>query len=150
MACAAMPTLARCLYRISRARYLKFFWLHFKSTGTDGAHGLYWLMSHILIPIVGARVVVCGAISQYNKELPQGPRNYLSLLVCVDIVLPPWARHHLSLLVCVYVVVPQGAQRNPRSDSGTLLPSGVCVVHVLLLPIALDRIFIMLPRSLLM
>ena len=29
----------------------------------------------------GARVVVCGAISQYNSTKPQGPANYLSLLV---------------------------------------------------------------------
>ena len=29
----------------------------------------------------GARVVVCGAISQYNQTKPEGPRNYMSLLV---------------------------------------------------------------------
>ncbi|MFF7104621.1 NADP-dependent oxidoreductase [Streptomyces nigra] len=29
----------------------------------------------------GARVVVCGAISQYNSTEPKGPANYLSLLV---------------------------------------------------------------------
>lgn len=28
-----------------------------------------------------ARVVVCGAISQYNTEAPTGPKNYLSLLI---------------------------------------------------------------------
>ncbi|MEQ1507493.1 MAG: NADP-dependent oxidoreductase, partial [Myxococcota bacterium] len=29
----------------------------------------------------GARVVICGAISQYNEAAPRGPKNYLSLLV---------------------------------------------------------------------
>lgn len=29
----------------------------------------------------GARVVICGAISQYNATVPKGPSNYLSLLV---------------------------------------------------------------------
>lgn len=29
----------------------------------------------------GARVVICGAISQYNQTKPQGPANYMSLLV---------------------------------------------------------------------
>ena len=29
----------------------------------------------------GARVVVCGAISQYNNDETVGPKNYLSLLI---------------------------------------------------------------------
>ncbi|MFF9816523.1 NADP-dependent oxidoreductase [Streptomyces sp. NPDC014006] len=29
----------------------------------------------------GARVVICGAVSQYNNTTPQGPANYMSLLV---------------------------------------------------------------------
>ncbi|MFE2628338.1 zinc-binding dehydrogenase, partial [Streptomyces sp. NPDC059374] len=29
----------------------------------------------------GARVIVCGAVSQYNSTEPKGPANYLSLLV---------------------------------------------------------------------
>ncbi|MGN9789545.1 NADP-dependent oxidoreductase [Streptomyces sp. OZ13] len=29
----------------------------------------------------GARVVICGAVSQYNSTRPQGPANYMSLLV---------------------------------------------------------------------
>jgi NADPH-dependent curcumin reductase CurA len=29
----------------------------------------------------GARVVICGAISQYNAEQPRGPANYMQLLV---------------------------------------------------------------------
>jgi hypothetical protein len=28
----------------------------------------------------GARVVICGAISQYNAEVPQGPKNYLKIV----------------------------------------------------------------------
>jgi NADPH-dependent curcumin reductase CurA len=30
---------------------------------------------------MGARVVLCGAISNYNAEAPRGPRNYMNLLV---------------------------------------------------------------------
>ena len=29
----------------------------------------------------GARVVICGAVSQYNEEVMKGPSNYMSLLV---------------------------------------------------------------------
>jgi hypothetical protein len=29
----------------------------------------------------GARIVICGAISQYNNQIMQGPRNYMSLLI---------------------------------------------------------------------
>ncbi len=30
---------------------------------------------------MNARIVICGAISQYNNVKAQGPNNYLSLLV---------------------------------------------------------------------
>ena len=29
----------------------------------------------------GARIVICGAVSQYNEAVPKGPSNYMSLLV---------------------------------------------------------------------
>jgi NADPH-dependent curcumin reductase CurA len=34
-----------------------------------------------VVGIAGGRVVVCGAISQYNESKVKGPENYLSLLV---------------------------------------------------------------------
>ena len=38
--------------------------------------------SHLARLAMHARIVICGAISQYNNTTPvQGPRNYLSLLV---------------------------------------------------------------------
>jgi hypothetical protein len=40
------------------------------------------LLNHMLIFISnGARIVICGAISQYNNQKVVGPSNYLSLLV---------------------------------------------------------------------
>ena len=40
------------------------------------------LLNHMLIFISkGARIVICGAISQYNSQKVVGPSNYLSLLV---------------------------------------------------------------------
>ena len=40
------------------------------------------LLDHALADLArGARVVICGAISQYNQTKPSGPSNYLSLLV---------------------------------------------------------------------
>ncbi len=35
----------------------------------------------MLFPFSGARIVICGAISQYNSSQVTGPSNYLSLLV---------------------------------------------------------------------
>ncbi len=34
----------------------------------------------------GARVVICGAISQYNAEVPQGPKNYLKIVTARGIM----------------------------------------------------------------
>ena len=46
----------------------------------------------------GARVVVCGAISQYNEVKPRGPRNYMSLLVnrasMTGMVVFDWAKRY--------------------------------------------------------
>ena len=41
------------------------------------------ILDHVLAKLArGARIVICGAISQYNNTEPvQGPKNYLSLLV---------------------------------------------------------------------
>ena len=41
------------------------------------------ILDHVLARIARkARIVICGAISQYNNTAPvQGPRNYMSLLV---------------------------------------------------------------------
>eukprot|EP01116_Phalansterium_solitarium_P020956 TRINITY_DN6362_c0_g1_i1.p1 TRINITY_DN6362_c0_g1~~TRINITY_DN6362_c0_g1_i1.p1 ORF type:complete len:341 (+),score=64.48 TRINITY_DN6362_c0_g1_i1:730-1752(+) len=49
--------------------------VYFDNVGGD-------ILDHVLAKINrGARVVLCGAISQYNSAKPVGPKNYLSLLV---------------------------------------------------------------------
>ncbi|MEU1004243.1 NADP-dependent oxidoreductase [Streptomyces tibetensis] len=49
--------------------------VYFDNVGGDVLDGVLLRLAR------GARVVVCGAISQYNSTKPQGPANYLSLLV---------------------------------------------------------------------
>jgi hypothetical protein len=41
------------------------------------------ILDHVLAKLArGARIVICGAISQYNNmQAMQGPKNYMSLLV---------------------------------------------------------------------
>ena len=49
--------------------------VYFDNVGGD-------LLNHMLVFISkGARIVICGAISQYNSQKVIGPSNYLSLLV---------------------------------------------------------------------
>ncbi|CCK25676.1 Putative NADP-dependent oxidoreductase yfmJ [Streptomyces davaonensis JCM 4913] len=49
--------------------------VYFDNVGGD-------ILDAVLLTLArGARIIVCGAISQYNSTKPQGPANYLSLLV---------------------------------------------------------------------
>jgi NADPH-dependent curcumin reductase len=43
-----------------------------------GGEILDWVLTRIRM---NARIVICGAISQYNETIAKGPANYLSLLV---------------------------------------------------------------------
>jgi NADPH-dependent curcumin reductase CurA len=49
--------------------------VYFDNVGGDVLDAVLLRLAH------GARVVVCGAVSQYNSTRPQGPANYMSLLV---------------------------------------------------------------------
>jgi NADPH-dependent curcumin reductase CurA len=49
--------------------------VYFDNVGGDVLDSALACLNH------GARVVVCGAISQYNSDTPTGPKNYLSLLI---------------------------------------------------------------------
>ncbi len=71
--------------------------VYFDNVGGD-------ILDHVLAKITrGARIIICGAISQYNNTTPvQGPKNYLSLLVnrarMEGIVVFDYAeRYHLAI-----------------------------------------------------
>ena len=72
---AAIDYKAESTYRAIRAKCPDGVDVYFDNVGGD-------ILDHALANLArGARVVVCGAISQYNAERPKGPANYLSLLV---------------------------------------------------------------------